>query len=93
MQHGFPYFLAIVRYAIGVNLECLEQNIFFGIHNAQQVFQALAIMVCGIHMDMDTAGGIDFSPCGADAADAFLKFGQFRIGQFGRDHFHTIPWI
>ena len=50
-------------------------------------------MVRAVDMDVQTAGTVHFRSGAAHRADAFLKFGQFRIRQFRRDHFHAVTRV
>ncbi len=40
-----------------------------------EVFQTLAVVVGGVHMNMDTAGVVDFGPGMAHLTDTLLKLG------------------
>ena len=46
-------------------------------------------MVCGIHMNMDTAGVIDLGTDPFHPPHTLLESGEFWIGQLGGDQLHT----
>jgi hypothetical protein len=89
-QHRFPHLLAPTGGTGLIHLQGLEQDILLGVHDAQKVFQALAVVVGRVHMDVQAAGLIDFSACTADLPHTLLELGQLRIGQFGRNHLYLI---
>ena len=89
-QHGFPHLLAPTGGTGLIHLQGLEQDILLGVHDAQKVFQALAVVVGRVHMDVQAAGLIDFGTCTADLPHTLLELGQLRIGQFGRNHLYLI---
>ena len=74
-QHGFAHFLAIILYSGWIDLQCFKQDILLGIHDAEQVFEALTVVVRRIHMDVQAAGRIDFGAGFPYFPDAFLKLG------------------
>ena len=48
----FPHFLTPALYPAFIDIEGLEQDVLFGIHDGKGVFQALRRMLGGVHMDM-----------------------------------------
>ena len=93
LQHGFTNLLAVVNDSVGIYLQRFEQDIFLGVHDAQKVLQALAVMVGGVYMNMNAAGVVDLGPGMAHLTDAFLQLGQFCIGELGSYHFHAVSII
>ena len=75
--------MTVIRHPVGIHFQGLEENILFGKHNAQEVLQALPVVIGSVHMDMDAAGIVYFSPGLSHLPDALLEFRKFRIGQFG----------
>ncbi|CAN3957776.1 arginine repressor, partial [Dysosmobacter welbionis] len=61
-----------------------------GEHDAQEILQALPVVVGGVNMDMDAAGVVDLASGMAHLPHTFLKFRQLRIGQFGGNHLHPV---
>ena len=47
-------------------------------------------MVGGVHMNMDTAGVVDFGPGMTHLSDTLLKPGQLRVGEFWRYHLNPV---
>ena len=74
-QHRFTHLLAIILYSGWIDLQRLKQDILLGIHDAEQVFEALTVVVRRIHMDVQAAGRIDFGAGFPYFPDAFLKLG------------------
>ena len=74
-QHRFPYFLAPPGGAGLIYLQRLKQNILLGEHDAQEIFQALPVVVGGVHMDVDAAGAVDLPTGMAHLPHTFLKLG------------------
>ena len=89
-QHGFPHLLAPAGGTGLIHLQGLEQDILLGVHDAQEVFQALAVVVGRVHMDVQAAGTVDLCPRMPDLPHTLLELWQLRIGQFGRNHLHFI---
>ena len=56
-------------------MQCFKQDILLGIHDAEQVFEALTVVVRRIHMDVQAEGRIDFGAGFPYFPDAFLKLG------------------
>ena len=48
-----------------VDFECCKQNILFGIHDGQHIFEALRGMLTGIHMDVHSAAVVYDASCAA----------------------------
>lgn len=90
LQHGFAHALTPAVDTGRVCLECLEQQILFGIHDTEQVLETLAVMIGSIHMDVHSAGVVDFSACLPDTAHTLLEFFHFVIGELRRYHLHAI---
>ena len=90
LQHGFAHALTPAVDTGGVRFQGFEQQIFFGIHDTEQVLETLAVMIGCVHMDVHPAGVVDFSACLPDTAHTLLKFFHFVIGEFRRYHFHAI---
>ena len=62
-QHRFSYLFTKTDGPHLIYLQGFKQKILFGVHDADEVLQALPVMVGGVYMDMDATGVIDL---GAD---------------------------
>ena len=58
-KHRFPHLLTPSLRPSFIYPQCFEQDILFGKHDADEVFQALAVVIGGVHMDMNAAGAVD----------------------------------
>ena len=83
LQHRFPYFFAICCNTVRIHIQGFEKDILLGEHDAQEILQALPVVVGGVNMDMDAAGVVDLASGMAHLPHTFLKFRQLHIGQFG----------
>ena len=92
-QHGFAHLSTPVFRSFFIDLKRLKEQVLFGIHNTDQILQALAVMVGAVHMDVQAAGAVDFCACVAHLSNALLQFWKLRIGQLGRDHLHTVRYV
>ena len=72
-QNWFIHRLTVAVDAGRVYFECCKQNILFGIHDGQHIFEALRGVLTCIHMDVHTAGRINLSARTAQGADAPAK--------------------
>lgn len=53
LQHGFPHLLTPTGRPAFIDLQRFEQDILLGVHDADEVFQTLPVMIGCVHMDMD----------------------------------------
>ena len=81
-QHGFSYLLTPPLYSGFIHIQRLKENILFGIHDRQSIFQALRRMVGGIHMNMHPAAAVDHCSGVAQRANDFLQFAHLVVLQF-----------
>ena len=89
-QHRLPDLLTPAFRPGLIDLQGFEENILFAVHNSNQIFQALTVMIRSVHMNVQAAGTVDFCPCSTYLPDAFLKLGKLRISQLRSHHFHAI---
>lgn len=80
-QHGLPYLLTPPLYSGFIHIQRLKENILFGIHDGQCVFQALRRMVGGIHMDMHSTAAVDHCTGMAQCANDLLQFAHLAVLQ------------
>ena len=90
LQHGFPHLLAPLYGPCLIHPQGFEEKVLLGVHDANQIFEALAVVGGSVHMDMESAGVIHFRANSRHPPHALLEEGQIAIGQLGRDHFHLI---
>ena len=64
-QNWFIHRLTVAVDAGRVYFECCKQNILFGIHDGQHIFEALRRVFTGIHMDVHSAAVVYDAPCAA----------------------------
>ena len=72
-QNRLIHRLTVTIDAGRVDFECCKQNVLFGIHDGQHIFEALRGVLTCIHMDVHTAGRINLSARTAQGADAPAK--------------------
>ena len=89
-QHGFPHLLAPAFHPVFIDIEGFKENVLFGIHDGEGVFEALRGMLGGVHMDVHPAASVHDSPRMAQGADNFLQLRHFPVFQFGGIHFHLV---
>ena len=89
-KHGFSNLFAKYLDTTGIYVQRLEEDVLLGEHDAQEILQALPVMVGGVHVDMDAAGVVDLSAGMAHLPHTFLKFRQLIKSQLGGDHFHPV---
>ena len=92
-QHGFPHLLAPAFHPVFIDIEGFEQDVLFGIHDGEGVFQALRGMLGGVHMDVHPTASVHDSPCMAQGANNLLQLSHFAVFQLGRVHLHLIGAI
>ena len=73
LQNRLIHRLTVAVDAGRVDFKCCKQNILFGIHDGQHIFEALRGVLTCIHMDVHTAGRINLSARTAQGADAPAK--------------------
>lgn len=73
LQYRLPHFLAPLLDTIFVDLQGFEQDVLLGIHDGQEVFEAVPIVVGGVHMDMEAAGGVDLAASLPECSDRSLE--------------------
>ena len=93
LQHGFPHLLTPAGRPAFIDLQRFEQDILLGVHDADEVFQTLPVMIGCVHMDMDAAGAVGLGSCVAYLPDTLLQLGQFRIGELWRYHLHAVSVV
>ena len=64
-QNRLIHRLTVTIDAGRVDLECCKQNVLFGIHDGQHIFEALRRMLACIHMDVHSAAVVYDAPCAA----------------------------
>ena len=64
-QNRLIHSLTITVDAGRVDFECCKQNILFGIHDGQHIFEALRRVFTGIHMDVHSAAVVYDAACAA----------------------------
>ena len=92
-QHGFPHLLAPAFHPVFIDIEGFEQDVLFGIHDGEGVFQALWGMLGGVHMDVHPAASVHDSPRMAQGADNLLQLSHFAVFQLGGIHLHLVGAI
>ena len=55
-QNRLIHRLTVAGDSTGIYLQGLKQNVLFGIHDGQHIFEALRRVLACIHMDVHTAG-------------------------------------
>ena len=92
-QHRFPHLLAPTFHSAFIDIEGFKENVLFGIHDGEGVFQALRGMLGGVHMDVHPAASVHDSPRMTQGADNFLQLSHFAVFQLGGIHLHLIGVI
>ena len=64
-QNWFIHRLTVAVDAGRVYFECCKQNILFGIHDGQHIFEALRRVLACIHVDMHSAAVVYDAACAA----------------------------
>ena len=90
LQHGFPDLFAPALHPALIDLEGLEQDVLFGVHDGQRVLEALGGVFGSVHMDVHPAGRVHNSPRPAQGADNLLQLSHFAVFELGGIHFHLV---
>ena len=64
-QNRLIHRLTVAVDAGRVDFECCKQNILFGIHDGQHIFEALRVVLACIHMDVHSAAVVYDAACAA----------------------------
>lgn len=67
------HLLTVAVFPQNIDLQCLVNEIFFGIHNVGEVSKGLSVVGRAVNMDMDTAGGICYRSACAEISDKLLN--------------------
>ena len=67
-----------------------KQNILFGVHDGQRIFQALGRVMRSVHMDMHTTAGVHNCSRMAQGSDDLLKFFHLTVLQDRRIQFNLV---
>ncbi len=66
------HLLTVSVFPRNIDLQCLVNEIFFGIHNVGEISKGLSVVGRAVDVDMDTAGGICYRPARAKIPDELL---------------------
>ena len=89
-QNRLIHRLTVAVDAGRVDFECCKQNILFGIHDGQHIFEALRSMLTGIHMDVHSAAVVYNAACAAQGADNLLQLFHLAVFEFRRVQFDLV---
>ena len=89
-QNRLIYRLTVAVDAGRVDFECCKQNILFGIHDGQHIFEALRRVLACIHMDVHSAAVVYDAPCTAQGADDLLQLFHLAVFKLGGVQFNLV---
>ena len=89
-QNWFIHRLTVAVDAGRVYFECCKQNILFGIHDGQHIFEALRGVLACIHMDVHSTAVVYDAACTAQCADNLLQLFHLAVFKFGGVQFDLV---
>ena len=90
LHHIFPRQMAILFYPSLLGSHCLQDQVFFGVHDGQQIPQAARGVLTGINVNMKPAAGIDDRPGMAQRPHDLLQFTHLGVFQHRRVEFDFV---
>lgn len=84
------HLLTVSMFPRNIDLQCLVDKIFFGVHNVGKASQGLSVVRRAVNVDMDAAGGICNRPARAKISDELLNRFNIVVYANGRNKLNGI---